>query len=121
MDIPQILYNVPGRTACDLLPETVLRLAEIDNITGIKEATGDLERARFLIDQCADTFALYSGDDLTATEFMLMGGRGNISVTANVAPEPMGHCQHGLRLPLTELAPEHRPQLRAVLQQAGLI
>ncbi|MDM3872230.1 4-hydroxy-tetrahydrodipicolinate synthase [Porticoccus sp. W117] len=89
VDIPQILYNVPGRTACDLLPETVLRLAEVENIVGIKEATGDLDRARQLIDSCPQGFAIYSGDDMTAAELILMGGHGDISVTANVAPELM--------------------------------
>lgn len=89
VDIPQILYNVPGRTACDMLPETVARLAEIPNIVGIKDATGDLARARALIDCCPDGFAIYSGDDLTAVELMLMGGHGDISVTANVAPQLM--------------------------------
>lgn len=90
VDIPQILYNVPGRTACDMLPETVLRLAEIPNIIGIKEATGDLERAKTLIDAAPQEFAIYSGDDGTAVELMLLGGDGNISVTANVAPAQMG-------------------------------
>ncbi|MDX2423566.1 MAG: 4-hydroxy-tetrahydrodipicolinate synthase [Amphritea sp.] len=90
VDIPQILYNVPGRTACDMLPETVLRLAEISNIIGIKEATGDLERAKTLIDAAPKEFAIYSGDDGTAVELMLLGGDGNISVTANVAPSQMG-------------------------------
>ncbi len=89
VDIPQILYNVPGRTACDMLPETALRLAEVDNIVGIKEATGDLERARFLIDNAPEGFAIYSGDDATAMELMLMGGHGDISVTANVSPKAM--------------------------------
>ncbi len=87
--IPQILYNVPGRTACDMLPETTLRLAQIDNIVGIKEATGDLARAKLLIDSAPEGFAVYSGDDATATELMLLGGHGNISVTANVAPAAM--------------------------------
>ncbi len=87
--IPQILYNVPGRTACDMLPETTLRLARIDNIVGIKEATGDLARAKLLIDSAPEGFAVYSGDDATATELMLLGGHGNISVTANVAPAAM--------------------------------
>ncbi len=87
--IPQILYNVPGRTACDMKPETVLRLAGVPNITGIKEATGDLERARTLIQQCPEGFAVYSGDDATAVELMLLGGHGNISVTANIAPAAM--------------------------------
>jgi len=97
VDIPQILYNVPGRTACDMLPETVLRLAGITNIVGIKEATGNLERARFLIDSVPEGFAVYSGDDATAIELILMGGDGNISVTANVAPGEMARlCQLGL-------------------------
>jgi 4-hydroxy-tetrahydrodipicolinate synthase len=89
VDIDQILYNVPGRTACDMLPDTVLRLSGIDNIIGIKEATGDLERAREIIEQCPDDFAVYSGDDETARELMLLGGHGDISVTANVAPKLM--------------------------------
>ena len=89
VDIDQILYNVPGRTACDMLPETVLRLSEIDNIVGIKEATGDLDRARQIIQQCSKDFAVYSGDDATARELILLGGRGDISVTANVAPKLM--------------------------------
>ncbi len=89
VDIDQILYNVPGRTACDMLPETVLRLSAIDNIVGIKEATGDLERARAIIEQCPEDFAVYSGDDETARELMLLGGHGDISVTANVAPKLM--------------------------------
>ncbi len=89
VDIPQILYNVPGRTACDMLPETVLRLAEIDNIIGIKEATGDLKRAEELISKAPEGFAIYSGDDATAVELMLLGGHGNISVTANIAPADM--------------------------------
>jgi 4-hydroxy-tetrahydrodipicolinate synthase len=84
--VPQILYNVPGRTGVDLLPETVARLSDVDNIAGIKEATGDLGRGREIIDICRDKMAVYSGDDATATELMLMGGVGTISVTANVAP-----------------------------------
>lgn len=87
--IPQILYNVPGRTACDILPETVARLAQVDNIVAIKEATGDLERARRILDLCGEGFALYSGDDATARDLMLLGGQGVISVTANVAPNLM--------------------------------
>jgi 4-hydroxy-tetrahydrodipicolinate synthase len=89
VNIDQILYNVPGRTACDMLPETVLRLSAIDNIVGIKEATGDLERAREIIELCPEDFAVYSGDDETARELMLLGGHGDISVTANVAPKLM--------------------------------
>lgn len=95
--IPQILYNVPARTACDLLPETVARLAEFDNIIGIKEATGDLARAQELLPLTQHGFALYSGDDASAAEFMLMGGQGNISVTANVAPRVMARlCEAAL-------------------------
>ncbi len=87
--IPQILYNVPGRTACDLLPETVERLSSISNIIGIKEATGDLERGREILQRCGDRLDLYSGDDSTAMELILLGGKGDISVTANVAPRAM--------------------------------
>jgi 4-hydroxy-tetrahydrodipicolinate synthase len=87
--IPQILYNVPGRTACDMLPATVQRLSAIPNIIGIKEATGDLARAREIIQNCPADFELYSGDDATALDFLLLGGRGVISVTTNVAPRAM--------------------------------
>ena len=89
VDIPQILYNVPGRTACDMTDETSLRLAEIPNIIGLKDATGDLERAAWLIKHKPAGFALYSGDDASAIEFVLAGGDGVISVTANVAPAAM--------------------------------
>ena len=89
VDIAQILYNVPGRTSCDMLPDTVVRLAQVPNIVGIKEATGDLERARGLVARCPEDFAVYSGDDATAMELMLLGGKGNIGVTANVAPQQM--------------------------------
>lgn len=84
--IPQILYNVPGRTACDLLPETVQRLADIGNIVAIKEATGDIERLQQLLALGIDIDML-SGDDATAMEFMLRGGKGVISVVANVVPQ----------------------------------
>ncbi|NOV28991.1 MULTISPECIES: 4-hydroxy-tetrahydrodipicolinate synthase [unclassified Methylomonas] len=87
VDIPQILYNVPGRTACDLLPETVGRLAKIDNIVGVKEATGKLERVKEIRDLTGDDFALYTGDDATSCEFCLLGGNGSITVTGNVAPK----------------------------------
>ena len=87
--IPQILYNVPGRTACDMLPDTVVRLADIPNLIGIKEATGDLQRAREVIERVGERMAVYSGDDPTAVELILLGGKGNISVTANVAPKAM--------------------------------
>jgi 4-hydroxy-tetrahydrodipicolinate synthase len=87
--IPQILYNVPGRTACDLLPQTVARLVGVPNIYGIKEATGDLQRGQQILDICGDKMAVYSGDDETAMDFILMGAKGDISVTANVAPALM--------------------------------
>jgi 4-hydroxy-tetrahydrodipicolinate synthase len=94
VDLPQILYNVPGRTACDLLPETVIRLADHPNIVGIKEATGSLDRARRILGSVPDGFALYSGDDATAMELMRLGAKGNISVTANLTPDLMqGLCQ----------------------------
>lgn len=97
VDIPQILYNVPGRTACDMLPETTLRLAEVPNIIGVKEATGDIDRAKFLVEHAPNDFAIYSGDDATAIELILAGGHGNISVTANVAPAQMAElCRLGL-------------------------
>lgn len=87
--IPHILYNVPGRTVCDLLPETVGRLARISNIVGIKEASADLSRVAALRELCGADFDLLSGDDATAREFILKGGQGVISVTANVAPAAM--------------------------------
>jgi len=89
VDIPQILYNVPGRTACDMLPETIAALADVEQIVAVKEATGDLQRARQVIDLVGDRMAVYSGDDATAFELILMGGKGNISVTANVVPKLM--------------------------------
>ncbi len=93
VDIPQILYNVPGRTACDMLPETVERLSRIGNIIGIKEATGDLERLRQIQQRVDDDFLLLSGDDATTREFLLQGGHGSISVTANVAPAAMAQME----------------------------
>src|SRR3954452_19399558 len=89
VDIPQILYNVPGRTAVDMLPATVERLAELPAIVGIKEAKGDLDRVRELVALGLPDFALYSGDDATARDSILLGFHGDISVTANVAPEGM--------------------------------
>lgn len=89
VDIPQILYNVPGRTACDMQAETVIRLSTVKNIIGIKEATGDLQRAKDILAGVSSDFLVYSGDDATAVELMLLGGKGNISVTANVAPRAM--------------------------------
>lgn len=94
VNIPQILYNVPGRTAVDLLPETVARLAEQPNIIGLKEATGDLQRLRQLKNLVKDDFLLLSGDDATAREFMELGGHGEISVTANVAPKLTSQMCH---------------------------
>jgi 4-hydroxy-tetrahydrodipicolinate synthase len=89
VDIPQILYNVPGRTGCDMQPETVGRLARIPNIVGLKDATGDIARVAKHRALCGAEFALYSGDDATSLEFLLLGGQGVISVTANVAPKAM--------------------------------
>ena len=89
VDIPQILYNVPGRTAVDMHNETVVRLASVANIVGIKDATGDVQRGIALLKDLPTDFAVYSGDDPTAFELILAGGKGNISVTANVAPRKM--------------------------------
>ena len=89
VDIPQILYNVPGRTVCDMSNETVLRLAELPNIVGIKDATGDLLRGQTLLANCSDDFVVLSGDDETSRELMAFGARGAISVTANVVPDRM--------------------------------
>ncbi len=163
--IPQVLYNVPGRTAVDMLPETVLRLAKVDNIIGIKEATGDLARGSEIIQKKPDDFIVLSGDDGTALELILAGAKGNISVTANVAPAQvaevcriglagdataarkkndlladlnkalflesnpipvkwalmrMGLIQSGIRLPLTELAPQFHESMLAALSRAGI-
>lgn len=87
--IPQILYNVPGRTACDMLPATIARLAKVPHIVGVKEATGEVARVAQIREQCGESFVLLSGDDASAREFMLAGGHGVISVTANVAPKAM--------------------------------
>lgn len=89
VDKPVVLYNVPGRTSCDLKPETVARLAPLDTVVGLKEATGDMERLKQLKALCGDAIELYTGDDGTAMEFMLGGGIGDVSVTANVAPRDM--------------------------------
>jgi 4-hydroxy-tetrahydrodipicolinate synthase len=87
--LPIVLYNVPGRTSCDMLPETVARLAEIDRIVGIKEATGDMRRAADVIAACGDRITVLSGDDFTAYGMMALGGRGVISVVSNVVPGPV--------------------------------
>lgn len=89
VELPMILYNVPGRTVADLANETTLRLAAIPNIVGIKDATGSLDRACDLIERAPKNFALYSGDDMTGAAFVMLGGHGLISVTANVAPRAM--------------------------------
>lgn len=89
VDIPQILYNVPGRTACDMLPETIIRLAAVNNIIGVKEATADLTRVKKIRDGAGADFLLLTGDDETTKDFILEGGDGVISVTANVAPKAM--------------------------------
>lgn len=89
VDIPQLLYNVPGRTAVDMQPEVVIELAKQPNIIGIKEATGDMVRAKAIIDGTPEGFKVISGDDETAVELMLLGGHGNISVTANVVPDKL--------------------------------
>ena len=88
-DLPMMLYNVPGRTVADMLPETALRLAQVPGIFGIKEATANIERAQWLIREAPKGFGVYSGDDPTAVALMLCGGQGNVSVTANVAPRLM--------------------------------
>ena len=89
VSIPHILYNVPGRTCADLQVETVERLSHVENIVGIKEATGDPERTRAIVEACGERMEVYSGEDVTAMESILAGGRGDISVTANVAPKLM--------------------------------
>jgi len=86
VDIPQILYNVPGRTACDMLPETIGRLSHVANIVGVKEATGQLSRFKEIRDLVGTEFAIYTGDDASSREFCLLGGNGTITVTGNVAP-----------------------------------
>ena len=89
VDLPVILYNVPGRTVADLAHDTVMRLAQVPGIVGIKEATGNIERAQWLIREAPKGFSIYSGDDPTAVALMLCGGHGNVSVTANIAPRLM--------------------------------
>ncbi|MSR14139.1 MAG: 4-hydroxy-tetrahydrodipicolinate synthase [Gammaproteobacteria bacterium] len=105
--VPQILYNVPGRTACDMSPETVGRLAKVPNIIGIKEATGEIARVAQIRERCDSEFLLVSGDDATAREFILAGGDGVISVTANVAPRRMHDMCVAAALGNAILAAEH--------------
>lgn len=166
IDIPQILYNVPGRTACDMSDETIIRLSEIPNIIGIKDATADMDRVANVREKAEDGFILLSGDDDTGMEFMLRGGHGVISVTSNVAPAAMhemceyalsgdrtaaqkindrllglhhklfveanpipvkwamaemGKCEAGIRLPLTWLSEPYHDDVRAAMQQAGVL
>ena len=105
VDLPVVLYNVPGRTVADMQHDTVLRLAQLPGIVGIKEATGDIVRAQWLIKEAPKDFAIYSGDDLTAIGLMLLGGHGNISVTANVAPKAMAQmCQAAIAGNATQAA-----------------
>jgi 4-hydroxy-tetrahydrodipicolinate synthase len=107
VDLPMVLYNVPGRTVADMQHDTVMRLAQIDGIMGIKEATGNIERAQWLIHEAPKGFSIYSGDDGTAVALMLCGGHGNVSVTANIAPKLMhelceaamaGHAQQAMAI-----------------------
>jgi 4-hydroxy-tetrahydrodipicolinate synthase len=116
VDLPMVLYNVPGRTVADMQHDTLLRLAQVPGIVGIKEATGDIARAAWLVKQAPRGFSIYSGDDLTAVALMLLGGAGNVSVTANVAPRAMhelcvaaleGHARRAAALHL-ELLPLHK-------------
>jgi 4-hydroxy-tetrahydrodipicolinate synthase len=89
VDLPMVLYNVPGRTVADMQHDTVMRLAQVPGIVGIKEASGDIERGAWLVKGAPKGFSIYSGDDATAVALMLLGGHGNVSVTANVAPRAM--------------------------------
>ncbi len=115
-DLPVVLYNVPGRTVADMAHDTVLRLAQVPGIVGIKEATGNIERAQWLIKEAPEGFAIYSGDDPTAVALMLCGGHGNVSVTANVVPRLMhalcvaaiaGHAREAMAIQ-NQLLPLHR-------------
>ena len=137
IDVPQVLYNVPGRTAVDMQNETVERLASLTNVVGIKDATGDLARGRDLIARCGEEIGIYSGDDATAMELMLAGGRGHISVTANVAAAQMAQMcrlalagdREGASAINEQLAPLNRAlfleanpiPVKWALQQQGLI
>jgi 4-hydroxy-tetrahydrodipicolinate synthase len=108
VDIPMVLYNVPGRTVADMNVETTLRLAQVPGIVGIKEASGQIDRAAWLIKQAPKGFAIYSGDDSTAIALMLLGGHGNVSVTANVAPRLMSQlCKAAIAGQAKEAAAIH--------------
>jgi 4-hydroxy-tetrahydrodipicolinate synthase len=122
VDIPMVLYNVPGRTVADMQHETVLRLAQVPGVVGIKEATGNIERASWLLRDVPKGFAIYSGDDATAAALMLMGGHGSISVTANVAPRAIqalcaaalaGNAREAARHAVAADAAASRPVCRA--------
>lgn len=125
VDMPHILYNVPGRTVADLAHETTIRLSQIRNIVGIKDATGNLERGQWLIREAPAHFSVYSGDDPTAPALMLMGGKGNISVTANVAPRLMAElCEWAMAGRAKEVAQRNRellPLHRAMFCEANPI
>jgi 4-hydroxy-tetrahydrodipicolinate synthase len=116
VDIAQILYNVPGRTAVDMLPATVERLSHIENIVGIKEATGDLGRAKEVLELVGDRMQMYTGDDATAMECILLGAVGDISVSANVAPKAMHEMCKAARAGNRELAEELDAPLRGLHQ-----
>ncbi|HET6725188.1 MAG TPA: 4-hydroxy-tetrahydrodipicolinate synthase [Gammaproteobacteria bacterium] len=124
-EAPMILYNVPSRTSCDLLPETVARLARVPNIVGIKEATGDVSRVQTLRQSCGDDFGLYSGDDATSMEFVLAGGDGTVSVTANVAPklmrEMIAAARAGDRAQTESLDSQLRPLHKALFVETNPI
>lgn len=118
--MPVILYNVPGRTACDILPETVERLAKVKNIIGIKEATGKLDRAQEIMRRCDKSFEIYSGDDATALDLMLNGAQGVISVTANVAPAKMHEMCEAALNGKTDLAQKINSELMGLHQRLFL-
>ena len=112
VDIPVVLYNVPGRTVADMSVETTLKLAQVPGVIGVKEATGNLERAAWLIKQAPKGFSIYSGDDPTAVALMLLGGHGNISVTANVAPRGMAQlCEAAIARDTARAIDLHRQLL----------
>ncbi|SCK17396.1 4-hydroxy-tetrahydrodipicolinate synthase [Vogesella sp. LIG4] len=117
VDIPVILYNVPGRTVADMSNDTALRLAQIDNIVGLKDATGDIGRACDLVLRAPADFALYSGDDATGMAFMLCGGHGVISVTANVAPRLMSDLCKAARAGETQTARKLNDKLQGLHKQ----
>lgn len=122
VDIPNILYNVPGRTAVDMQTETTARLAEIPNIVGIKDATGDIVRGAELLAAVGDKIAVYSGDDTTAVELLLLGGVGNISVTANVAPAQVSEvCKAAIAAATKGASAAEQDAVRALNQPLALL